>query len=201
MEINKEILNEIERFEQCGTHLDVENFISNLREILGRATPEGFVLELEKGRFIQYELIDLLTRSLNSSKVLKTSTNWVHVVKMLNVGSTVAHRICEKLGVDPDCTKFEPQEQTAFKIGDLVEPRDYRYILASGACRYPFAFVVNINPFQLMSEEGDMYWRCTVEPEGYRVVDSSHTLPEKVIKRMIREGLINSNKAQEQSHD
>lgn len=44
MEINKEILNEIERFAQCGTHLDVENFISNLREILGRATLEGFVL-------------------------------------------------------------------------------------------------------------------------------------------------------------
>ena len=44
MEIKEEILNEIERFEQCGTHLDVESFISNLREILGRATPEGFVL-------------------------------------------------------------------------------------------------------------------------------------------------------------
>lgn len=111
MEI-KEILNEIERFEQCGTHLDVESFVSNLKEILGRATPEGFVLELEKGRFVQYELIDLLTRSLSSSKVLKTNTNWVHVVRMLNVGSTVAHRICEKLGVDPESTKFEAQEQS-----------------------------------------------------------------------------------------
>lgn len=44
MEINKEILNEIERFEQCGTHLDVESFVSNLKEILGRSAPEGFVL-------------------------------------------------------------------------------------------------------------------------------------------------------------
>jgi hypothetical protein len=77
-----------------------------------QATPEGFVLELEKGRFVQYELIDLLTRSLSSSKVLKTNTNWVHVVRMLNVGSTVAHRICEKLGVDPESTKFEAQEQS-----------------------------------------------------------------------------------------
>lgn len=77
-----------------------------------KTTPEGFVLELEKGRFVQYELIDLLTRSLNSSKVLKTNTNWVHVVRMLNVGSTVAHRICEKLGVDPESTKFEAQEQS-----------------------------------------------------------------------------------------
>ncbi|WP_336931426.1 hypothetical protein [Acinetobacter bereziniae] len=77
-----------------------------------KAAPEGFVLELDKGRFVQYELIDLLTRSLNSSKVLKTNTNWVHVVRMLNVGSTVAHRICEKLGVDPESTKFEAQEQS-----------------------------------------------------------------------------------------
>ena len=44
MEINKEILNEIERFEQCGTHLDVESFVSNLKEILGRSAPEGFIL-------------------------------------------------------------------------------------------------------------------------------------------------------------
>lgn len=44
MDIKEEILNEIERFEQSGTDLDVESFVSNLREILGRATPEGFVL-------------------------------------------------------------------------------------------------------------------------------------------------------------
>ena len=81
-------------------------------KVKSQATPEGFVLELEKGRFVQYELIDLLTRSLSSSKVLKTNTNWVHVVRMLNVGSTVAHRICEKLGVDPESTKFEAQEQS-----------------------------------------------------------------------------------------
>lgn len=48
MEINNEILNEIERFEQCGTHLDVASFVSNLKEILGRATPEGFVLISKK---------------------------------------------------------------------------------------------------------------------------------------------------------
>ncbi|KAF1025023.1 MAG: hypothetical protein GAK29_02192 [Acinetobacter bereziniae] len=46
MDINKEILNEIERFEQCGTHLDVESFVSNLKEIL--STPDGFVLVLKQ---------------------------------------------------------------------------------------------------------------------------------------------------------
>lgn len=90
---------------------DVPDFKSVYEiKFVDKTTPEGFVLELEKGRFVQYELIDLLTRSLNSSKVLKTNTNWVHVVRMLNVGSTVAHRICEKLGVDPESTKFEAKE-------------------------------------------------------------------------------------------
>lgn len=48
MDINKEILNEIERFEQCGTRLDVESFVSNLKEILGRATPKGSDLRFEQ---------------------------------------------------------------------------------------------------------------------------------------------------------
>lgn len=36
MDIKKEILNEIERFEQCGSHLDVVSFVSNLKEILSK---------------------------------------------------------------------------------------------------------------------------------------------------------------------
>ena len=99
--------------EQASGNMDLHSYVYEFANaLLKEATPEGFVLELEKGRFVQYELIDLLTRSLNSSKVLKTNTNWVHVVRMLNVGSTVAHRICEKLGVDPESTKFEAQEQS-----------------------------------------------------------------------------------------
>ncbi len=87
------------------------------------------------------------------------------------------------------------------KVGDLVKPIDHRYTLASGCSRYPHAFVVSINPFQLMSEEGDMYWRCTVEAKGYELIDSLQKLPEKVVQRMIREGLITPNEAQVANHD
>lgn len=49
-----------------------------------------------------------------SCKVLKTTQNWVHVKNIASVGSTTASLICEKLGVNPDGTKFnliKPQEQ------------------------------------------------------------------------------------------
>jgi len=50
-----------------------------------------------------------------SCKVLKTTQNWVHVKNIASVGSTTASLICEKLGVNPDGTKFdliEAQEST-----------------------------------------------------------------------------------------
>ena len=46
-----------------------------------------------------------------------------------------------------------------------------------------------------------MYWRCTVEAKGYELIDSLQKLPEKVVQRMIREGLITPNEAQVANHD
>ena len=96
---------------------------------------------------------------------------------------------------------IEAQEPAPLKLGDLVEPIDHRYTLASGCERYPYAYVVNTNPFQLMSEEGDMYWCCTVEASGYKLIKSNDQLPEAVSLRMIREGLLAPVEAQGQSHD
>ena len=96
---------------------------------------------------------------------------------------------------------IEAQESAPLKLGDLVEPIDHRYTLASGCERYPYAYVVNTNPFQLMSEEGDMYWCCTVEAGGYKLIKSNDQLPEAVSLRMIREGLLAPVEAQEQGHD
>ena len=96
---------------------------------------------------------------------------------------------------------IEAQEPAPLKLGDLVEPIDHRYTLASGCERYPYAYVVNTNPFQLMSEEGDMYWCCTVEAGGYKLIKSNDQLPEAVSLRMIREGLLAPVETQEQSHD
>lgn len=96
---------------------------------------------------------------------------------------------------------IEAQEPAPLKLGDLVKPIDHRYTLASGCERYPYAYVVNTNPFQLMSEEGDMYWCCTVEAGGYKLIKSNDQLPEAVSLRMIREGLLSPVEAQEQSHE
>ena len=96
---------------------------------------------------------------------------------------------------------IEAQESAPLKLGDLVEPIDHRYTLASGCERYPYAYVVNTNPFQLMSEEGDMYWCCTVEAGGYKLIKSNDQLPEAVSLRMIREGLLSPVETQEPTHD
>ncbi|EXD15107.1 hypothetical protein [Acinetobacter baumannii] len=64
-------------------------------------------LNLKSGeQTFKYGCRDLLLRSLHSSKILRTSLNWVHVKNMLGVGRTVSILICEELGVDPDGTKF-----------------------------------------------------------------------------------------------
>lgn len=96
---------------------------------------------------------------------------------------------------------IEAQESAPLKLGDLVEPIDHRYTLASGCERYPYAYVVNTNPFQLMSEEGDMYWCCTVEAGGYKLIKSNDQLPEAVSLRMIREGLLSPVETQEPTND
>lgn len=75
-----------------------------------QAVPAKLVLELGKGRFKEYEFKALLRQSLRASKVTRSKLNWVHVMSMLGTGSTVAHRICEALGVNPDGTEFKAQE-------------------------------------------------------------------------------------------
>ena len=76
-----------------------------------------------------------------------------------------------------------------FKIGDFVEPIDYRYTLASGCERYQYACVVNLSPFQLISQEGDMYWCVTVEARHFKIYKSNSIMLPKVLNRMRREGL------------
>lgn len=80
------------------------------RDAKAQAVPAKLVLELEKGRFKEYEFKALLRQSLRASKVTRSKLNWVHVMSMLGTGSTVAHRICEALGVNPDGTEFKAQE-------------------------------------------------------------------------------------------
>jgi hypothetical protein len=148
-----------------------------------QAVQEGFVL-VEKTKLMQIvgsaAIIEPITRGNPLMSKYKTELDFIL--------STVRAVI-------------EAQEPAPLKLGDLVEPIDHRYTLASGCERYPYAYVVNTNPFQLMSEEGDMYWCCTVEAGGYKLIKSNDQLPEAVSLRMIREGLLAPVEAQEQGHD
>ena len=148
-----------------------------------QAVPEGFVL-VEKTKLMQIvgsaAIIEPITRGNPLMSKYKTELDFIL--------STVRAMI-------------KAQEPAPLKLGDLVKPIDHRYTLASGCERYPYAYVVNTNPFQLMSEEGDMYWRCTVEAGGYKLIKSNDQLPEAVSLRMIREGLLSPVETQEQSHD
>ena len=154
-----------------------------LAEAKAQAVPEGFVL-VEKTKLMQIvgsaAIIEPITRGNPLMSKYKTELDFIL--------STVRAMI-------------KAQEPAPLKLGDLVKPIDHRYTLASGCERYPYAYVVNTNPFQLMSEEGDMYWCCTVEAGGYKLIKSNDQLPEAVSLRMIREGLLAPVETQEQSHD
>ena len=155
------------------------------KEAKAQAVPEGFVLVPKE-----------MPKSFDEG--LYVYSNSISIVDECSEGfipmSDINHAEVWKLVI-------EVQESAPLKLGDLVEPIDHRYTLASGCERYPYAYVVNTNPFQLISEEGDMYWCCTVEAGGYKLIKSNDQLPEAVSLRMIREGLLSPVEAQEQSHD
>lgn len=46
------------------------------------------------------------------------------------------------------------------KIGDVCVTNDIQYPLVSGASYYLFAICVSVEPFIMVSEEGDMKWSC-----------------------------------------
>ena len=155
------------------------------KEAKAQAVPEGFVLVPKE-----------MPKSFDEG--LYVYSNSISIVDECSEGfipmSDINHAEVWKLVI-------EVQESAPLKLGDLVEPIDHRYTLASGCERYPYAYVVNTNPFQLMSEEGDMYWCCTVEAGGYKLIKSNDQLPEAVSLRMIREGLLSPVETQEPTHD
>ncbi|MGX9459477.1 hypothetical protein ACWU37_21335 (plasmid) [Photobacterium damselae subsp. damselae] len=75
---------------------------------------------------------------------------------------------------DPHSTRrliqFEDAILRNCHVGDVVEPISADYTLASGAQRYESAVVVSESPFTLLSLEGDMQWKATVERKNFRVI-------------------------------
>lgn len=78
-----------------------------------QAVPEHIVTLQRNGEVFKFDLLDLLRRSLRSSKVLKTRENWSHVSKMVGLGSTTSTLLCKEMNVDPDGTVFVASESGA----------------------------------------------------------------------------------------
>ena len=54
----------------------------------------------------------------------------------------------------------------AMKVRDIVIPKNGQ-VLRSGAAQYDCAIVARLDPFVLISEQGDMLWTNTVEKENF----------------------------------
>jgi len=52
------------------------------------------------------------------------------------------------------------------KVRDIVVPINGE-VLVSGCGRYDLAIVASLDPFVLISEEGDMKWSATVEKKNF----------------------------------
>lgn len=70
------------------------------------------------------------------------------------------------------------------KVGDVVIPIGGN-ILRSGCSQYPCAIVADIEPFTLVSVEGDMLWSASVRPEEFLALcQASASVIETVIQRL-----------------
>ena len=78
-----------------------------------QAVPEHIITLQRNGEVFKFDLLDLLRRSLKSSKALKTRENWSHVSKMVGIGSTTATLLCKEMNVDPEGTVFVAIESGA----------------------------------------------------------------------------------------
>lgn len=76
---------------------------------------------------------------------------------------------CPTCGAEVDDAQAEELANVRFSRGDEVARIDGSH-LRSGASAYTTAYVLNVWPFVLVSEESDMVWSCTVHPAEFRKV-------------------------------
>ncbi len=92
---------------------EIDRLRAELEKAKTQAVPEHIITLQRNGEVFKFDLLDLLRRSLKSSKVLKTRENWSHVSKMVGLGSTTATLLCKEMNVDPDGTVFVASESGA----------------------------------------------------------------------------------------
>ena len=68
-------------------------------------------------------------------------------------------------------------------IGDVVIPIG-DVVLACGCGRYDCAIVASIEPFALVSVQGDMLWTCTVKPtDVIPLCQASESIIQRAVNR------------------
>lgn len=89
---------------------EINELRAELEKAKVKTVPDHTITLQRNGEVFKFDLLDLLRRSLKSSKVLKTRENWSHVSKMMGIGSTTATLLCKEMNVDPDGTVFVASE-------------------------------------------------------------------------------------------
>ncbi|EPQ1722289.1 hypothetical protein LHU68_003589 [Acinetobacter baumannii] len=92
---------------------EIDRLRAELEKAKAQAVPEHIITLQRNGEVFKFDLLDLLRRSLKSSKVLKTRENWSHVSKMVGIGSTTSTLLCKAMKVDPDGLSFVESESGA----------------------------------------------------------------------------------------
>ena len=65
------------------------------------------------------------------------------------------------------------------QTGRMVNP------LRSGCSYYTHAIVASVDPFVLISEQGDMMWRSTVEPDDFIFLCKAHSDVMKIVDKRL----------------
>ena len=68
------------------------------------------------------------------------------------------------------------------EVGDIVVPKDIDHCLRSGCGAYDFAVVIRLDPFEMVSEYGDMKW-VTKDPGNYKSIGIANDELMNVVMR------------------
>jgi len=71
------------------------------------------------------------------------------------------------------------------KVKDVVVPIN-NTVLRSGCSVYDKAVVASVDPFVLISEEGDMLWRATIEMKDFEITGVVNRKTWKNVKNRIK---------------
>ena len=108
----------------------------------------------------------------------------VHLfVSIAQIGNVILDKLTDRRDELPKTTTEDECE--GLRAGDIVKCKDGCGVLRSGCCQYKKAIVVSIDPFVLVSWEGDMRWEETVNPKSFvRIARAGNGMLERAMTRL-----------------